>query len=104
MTKKLELIFPGEVLLEEFMKPYSISQNKLARDIDVPPSRIHAIIHGQRAITADMALRLAKYFGTTAQMWLNLQNHYDIERVERDTWPKIEPRIRVLEIPEEHAS
>lgn len=96
MAKMLELIKPGDVLLVEFMQPLGISQNQLARDIDVPPSRINAIIHGRRAITADMALRLGKYFKTSAVIWLNLQVHYDIEQAERSIWPKISPRIRML--------
>ncbi|BBJ32181.1 MAG: HigA family addiction module antitoxin [Rickettsia helvetica] len=66
------------------MKPLNISQNRLARDIDVLPSRIHAIVHGKRSITADMALRLGKYFQTSAQMWINLQSHYDLELAERN--------------------
>lgn len=94
MTKLLEPITPGEVLYEEFMKPLNISQNKLARDIDVPPSRIHSIIHGKRSITADMALRLGAYFKTSSQMWINLQSHYDLKVAERDSWPKIRNRIR----------
>lgn len=84
MHQLLTLVTPGEVLEEEFMKPLNISQNQLARDIDVPPSRIHAIVHGRRSITADMALRLGKYFQTSAQMWINLQSHYDLELVERN--------------------
>ena len=94
METVLDLIIPGEVLLAEFMEPLGISQNRLARDIDVPPSRVHAIVHGKRAITADMALRLGKYFKTSPQMWLNLQSHYDLECVGRDTWPAIEKRVR----------
>jgi addiction module HigA family antidote len=70
MAKKLDLIAPGEILLEEFMRPMGISQNRLARDVDVPPARINDIIHGRRAITADTALRLAKYFGTSAELWI----------------------------------
>lgn len=96
MGKLLDLITPGDVLREEFMQPLNISQNLLARDVDVPPSRIHGIIHGRRPITADMALRLAKYFRTSAQMWLNLQSHYDLEKAERESWPAVEPRIRQL--------
>lgn len=95
MAKLLELVTPGEVLLTEFMQPLAISQNMLARDVDVPPSRVHAIIHGKRSITADMALRLGKYFNTSPQLWINLQSHYDLERAERDLWPDIAPRIRV---------
>lgn len=96
MTKLLDLIKPGDILAEEFMEPFGISQNKLARDLDIPPSRVNAIIHGKRSITADMALRLAKYFNTSAEMWINLQSHYDLEKAERETWPEIEPRIREM--------
>lgn len=96
MTKLLDLVIPGEVLAEEFMKPLNISQNQLARDLDVPPSRIHAIIHGRRSITADMALRLGKYFKTSAEMWINLQSHYDLELVERKCWPQIKNRVRTF--------
>jgi len=96
MTQLLDLVTPGEVLCEEFMKPLNISQNKLARDIDVPPSRVHAIIHGRRAITADMALRLGKYFSSSPQLWMNLQAHYDLEVAERNAWPAIKDRIRSL--------
>ncbi len=96
MNKLLDLVLPGEVLLEEFMKPFDIGQNQLARDIDVPPSRIHAIIHGKRSITADMALRLAKYFKTSPELWMNLQAHYNLEYEARNSWPKIQNRVRVL--------
>ncbi|KIJ88350.1 HigA family addiction module antitoxin [Rickettsia asembonensis] len=98
MHQLITLVTPGEVLEEEFMKPLNISQNQLARDIDVPPSRIHAIVHGRRSITADMALRLGKYFQTSAQMWINLQSHYDLELVERNEWPYIKDRIRIMQI------
>src|SRR4051812_2199660 len=99
MTKLLDLVTPGEVLEEEFMKPLHISQNRLARDIDVPPSRIHSIVHGRRSITADMALRLGKYFKNSAQMWINLQSHYDLELAQRNEWPYIKDRIRTMEMP-----
>lgn len=85
---------PGEILLEEFLDPLKISQNQLARDIDVPVSRIAAIIKGNRAITADTALRLGRYFGTSAEMWMHLQSQYDLRLAQRTTWPKIKPRIR----------
>ena len=69
---------PGEILLEEFLKPMNISQNKLAMELRVPTHRINEIVHGRRGITADTALRLGTYFGTTAAFWLNLQNKYDL--------------------------
>ncbi|MBV8939518.1 MAG: HigA family addiction module antidote protein [Alphaproteobacteria bacterium] len=95
-AKLLPLIPPGEILLEEFMRPLSVSQNRLARDIDVPPGRINQIVNGTRAITADTALRLARYFSTSAEFWLNLQQHYDLRVAERESWPRIAPKIRPL--------
>jgi antitoxin HigA-1 len=83
MAKKLAPIHPGEVLLEDFLGPLGISQYRLAHAISVPPRRINEIVHGNRAISADTALRLARFFGTSAQFWLNLQAHYDLE-TERD--------------------
>jgi len=80
---KLAPIHPGEILLEEFLEPLEISQYRLAKDISVPPRRINEIVHGIRAITADTALRLARYFGTSERFWLNLQIRYDLE-VEKD--------------------
>ena len=77
--KKLPNIHPGEVLLEEFLNPLEISAYKLAKDTDMPQTRISQIIKGKRRITADTALRLASYFGTTAKFWLGLQDDYDIE-------------------------
>ncbi|MBR3649534.1 MAG: HigA family addiction module antidote protein [Victivallales bacterium] len=78
MIRTNNLIHPGEILLEEFLKPMSISQNKLAMDIRVPTPRINAIVKGTRAITADTALRLGKYFGTGPEFWCNLQTNYDL--------------------------
>ncbi len=77
--KKLKQVHPGEVLLEEFLKPMSLSQNRLALNIGVPPRRINEIVLGKRRITADTALRLSKYFGSSAQFWLGLQNEYDLD-------------------------
>jgi addiction module HigA family antidote len=76
-------IHPGEILLEEFLEPLGLSQYRLAKDISVPPRRINEIVHGQRAISADTALRLSRYFGTTDRFWLNLQTRYDLE-LEKD--------------------
>lgn len=76
-------IHPGEVLLEEFLKPLGISQYRLAKDISVPPRRINEIVHGKRTITADTALRLSHYFGTSERFWMNLQTRYDLE-IEKD--------------------
>ena len=83
MAKKLDPVRPGEVLLEEFLTPLELSQYRLAHAISVPPRRINEIVHGNRAISADTALRLSRCFGTTAQFWLNLQARYDLE-TERD--------------------
>src|SRR5437762_8278994 len=79
-SKLLSNITPGEILDEEFLKPMDITQYRLAKDIGVPPRRINEIVKGLRAITADTALRLGRYFGTTPEFWLNLQTHYDLER------------------------
>ena len=76
-------VHPGEILLEEFLEPMELSQYRLAKDISVPPRRINEIVHGKRSITADTALRLARYFGTSDRFWLNLQTSYDLD-VERD--------------------
>ena len=98
MQKKLELILPGEILWKEFMEPLGLSQNKLARDIDVPVTRISDIIHGRRGITADSALRLAVYFRTTPEFWLNLQTRYELKVSRRDILPEIEKNVRPLAI------
>lgn len=79
MKKKMTPIHPGEILAEEFLEPLAVSQNKVAVSIGVPPRRINEIVHGKRRITADTALRLARYFGTSADFWLNLQTRYDLE-------------------------
>ncbi len=81
--KKLVPVHAGEILLEEFLVPMGISQYRLAKDISVPPRRINEIVHGKRAISADTALRLARYFGTSERFWLNLQAQFDLD-VERD--------------------
>ncbi len=93
MGKKLAPILPGEILLRQFLEPLQISQNKLARDLDVPPPRVNAIVNGKRRITPDMALRLARYFRNSAQFWLNLQLHYDLEKAEDELGAEIERRI-----------
>jgi addiction module HigA family antidote len=82
MSQKLPPVHPGEILLEEYLKPLGISQNKLGRDLNVPAQRINEIVRGQRAITVDTALRLARYFQTSPQFWLNLQARYDLEMAE----------------------
>ncbi len=90
MAKLLDPITPGEILLEEFLKPMGISQNKNARDIDVPVARINDIVHARRSITADTALRFGKYFGMTAEFLINLQARYDLKIAKRTTWPEIQ--------------
>lgn len=81
--RKLAPVHPGEVLLEEYLEPLGLSQYRLAQDISVPARRINEIVHGKRAVTADTALRLARYFSTTERFWLNLQARFDLE-IERD--------------------
>lgn len=90
----LDAIHPGEILAEEFLKPLGISLNQAARDLDVPPNRIHAIVHGVRAITADTALRLGTYFRMAPETWLNLQMEYDLRRAQRETGAQIAKRVR----------
>jgi len=81
-TKRLPPIHPGEILMREFLAPMGISQYRLAKDISVPPRRINEIVHGKRAITADTALRLGRFFDMSPQFWLNLQSRYDLEITE----------------------
>ena len=97
MAKLLDPITPGEVLFEEFMSPMDISQNKLARDIDVPVGRISDIVRGKRAITTDTALRLALYFGTSPEFWMNLQTRFDLKIAKRELLPRLEDDIRPIE-------
>lgn len=82
MSKKLNPIHPGEVLREEFMNPLGLSSNALARALEVTPARVNEIVREQRNISADTALRLARFFGTSAEVWMNLQRQYDIQRAE----------------------
>lgn len=91
MAPYLDPIHPGEILLEEFLQPMGISINRLARDIQVPPGRISTIVNGKRAISADTALRLSAYFGTSPELWLNLQTDYDLRIVRRSTELHIVP-------------
>ena len=94
--KKLAPVHPGEVLLEEFLAPLRISQYLLASEISVPPRRINEIVHGKRAISADTALRLARYFGTSERFWLNLQSRYDLETEKDRLGRRLEKDVAVL--------
>lgn len=100
MVKKLPNIHPGEVLLEEFLGPLDISQNRLAREIGVPPRRVNEIVLGKRSVTPDTALRLARYFGTSSRFWLGLQMDFDLEEAERERAAVIKREVR----PREQAS
>ena len=93
MSERLPNLHPGEVLLEEFLRPMELSQNRLARDIHVPPRRINELVHGQRAITADTALRLGRYFGTSAKFWLGLQEDYELEEARQRLGNRLEEEI-----------
>ena len=92
-NKLLPLIHPGEILLEEFMKPLALSINQLARDLDVQPGRVSAIVNGKRAITADTALRLSRYFGVSAELWVGLQADYDLRVARRAVGADVERQV-----------
>jgi len=97
-TKMLAPIHPGEILMEEFLKPLGISQYRLAKDINVPARRINEIVHGKRSISADTALRLSRYLNLSERFWLNLQARYDLE-MEKDKFKgRIEFEVKVLEL------
>ena len=97
MTESSDPIHPGKILYEQAMQPLGVSRNKLARDIDVPVGRISDICAGKRGITPDTALRLGKYFGTSAEMWMQFQTDYDLFVARRSVWIDIAPRVRELE-------
>ena len=97
-TKLLDEIHPGEILLEDLMKPMGITARQLAADIDVSPSRISEIVHGTRPITADTALRLGLFFSMEPRFWLNLQSEYDMRMAKRNLQNVIQPRIRVFKM------
>ena len=92
--KKLTPVHPGEILMEDFMRPMDISINGLARALAVPPNRISGIVNGTRAITADTALRLGKYFGVSPETWLDLQSDYELRVARQTTWPAAERAIK----------
>ncbi len=96
-TKLLDEIHPGEILLDDFMKPLGITARQLAADMDVPPSRISGIVNGARPISADTALRLGLFCSMEPRYWLNLQTEYDMRMVVRESRDKIAPRIRVFQ-------
>lgn len=96
MTEKLPNVHPGEVLLKEFLEPMEISQNRLAREISVPPRRINEIVLGKRAITSDTALRLARYFGTSERFWLGLQVDFDLEEARRALSDRLDREVKPL--------
>jgi len=96
MDDTLSPIHPGEILLEDFMTPLGLSQYRLAQDIGVTPIRISQIVHGQRSITVDTAMRLARYFGTSAAVWLRLQVRYDLEVAEKQLSKRINREVKVL--------
>jgi len=97
MDKTISPIHPGEILLEDFMKPLGLSQYRLAHDIGVTPNRISQIVNRQRSITVDTAMRLARYFGTSAAVWLRLQVRYDLEVAEQELSDKINREVKVLD-------
>ncbi len=94
--KNKKLIHPGEILIEEFLKPMGLSQYRLAKDISVPPRRINEIVHGKRSISADTALRLGRFFGISPQFWLNLQTRFDLEVTEDFLAERLEKEVQVL--------
>src|SRR5665811_776922 len=102
MDNTLSPIHPGEILLEDFMKPLRLTQYRLAHDIGVTPIRISQIVNGQRAISVDTAMRLARYFGTSAEVWLRLQVRYDLEVAEIDLSDRINREVKVLHQPVAH--
>jgi addiction module HigA family antidote len=95
-NNKIPPMHPGEILLEEFLKPLKVSQYKLAKDISVPARRVNEIVHGKRSITADTALRLSRYFGLSDRFWLNLQGRYDLELEKDKLQGRIEKEVKVL--------
>ncbi len=95
---KMKPVHPGEVLLEDFLKPMGISQYRLAKEISVSARRINEIVHGTRAVSADTALRLGRYFGTSARFWMNLQNHFDLEVQKDRIGSRLDREVRALAV------
>ena len=96
--ERLDPVHPGEILLEDFMKPLGLSQYRVAQDIGVPSLRINQIVHGKRGVSADTAMRLARYFSTSAEVWMRLQARYDLEVAERKLAQKIDREVKVLNV------
>lgn len=96
IKREIPPIHPGDVLYEEFLKPMNITQYRLAKDISVDPRRINEIVHGERSISADTALRLSRYFGTSERFWLNLQARYDLERQKMELGERLDVEVKVL--------
>ena len=97
VQEKLPLVHPGKILIEEFLKPLNISQYRLAKDISVPPRRINEIAKEKRGITANTALRLSRYFGNSAQFWMNLQGHYELEQQEELLADRLDEEVKALQ-------
>ncbi|MBN1587517.1 MAG: HigA family addiction module antidote protein [Candidatus Omnitrophica bacterium] len=97
MARRMKPVHPGEILLKEFLEPMGVSQYRVAKDTSVPARRINEIVHGTRAISADTALRLARYFGTSEEFWMNLQAHYDLEVERSRLGNRLEREVRVRE-------
>ena len=95
MVKKIPLSHPGRILFEELLEPLGLSQYRLAKDIGVPPRRINEIVHGKRAITADTALRLGKYFNMSPDFWLNLQTRYDLEKTRDALGNRLDQEVKI---------
>jgi len=102
--KKMPPIHPGEILQEEFLGPLGVSQYRLAKETSVPPRRINEIVHGERSVSADTALRLARYFGTSERFWLNLQARYDLETEKDRLGSRLEREVQVLSAADRRAS
>lgn len=94
--RRLAPVHPGEVLLREFLEPLGVTQYRLAKSISVPPRRINEIVHGKRAVSADTALRLARFFGTTAAFWMNMQSHHDLEVESERLAKRLKQEVSVL--------
>ncbi len=96
MKRDFPPVHPGEILLEEFLKPLEISQYRLSKDIGVPPMRINKIVHGERGISADTALRLARYFGMSVEFWTGIQSHYDTELAKMNLDHRLEKEVKPM--------